>query len=263
MKKFWAGVLLAILLVNLTGCASVRSVFKKEAPTIWGKNYTYNTITIPSEAFLNSESRCRGLAPDGKRFLITDHTAPYLWDMETKEIIYLTPAGAEEEELMQLFGQNVVSGNPQDLSNLHGKDLTEAYFSTKAGFPMGPTATTAYACYDNNDMMVTDSNGVIWLLDADTGKLYGAREKTYLSAKGQKALSRIGFSSESKLVIENLEKVNRSLSQNRRCGIIRRWPACLVVVRPLVLRFCRMTVSVQFFVMSNWTWRTEKSASLL
>ncbi len=178
-----AAVCLALML--LTGCSTrIRDVFQPELPTLWGKTVTYSKVQIPEEAFVDPESICRTMAPDGQ-FLITDHTAPYLWDPETKEKTYLTPAGAEEEELLRKYGvaADATEAEIAKLDELHGKDLLEYYLSQRNGFPQGPPGIAVSYYAEGNCFWVGDPMGGSWMIDADTGKMYGGVGKQYVSEK--------------------------------------------------------------------------------
>lgn len=180
MKRVWLLLLCAAL---LTGCAAMRQVFQKEeAPTLWGKQLSFRFVPLPEEAFVSEDNICAAIAPDGKQFLITNYTAPYLWNMETGQKTYLYPAGAQEEELMRVLAG--AAFQEEEISSLSGQALLEKYLaSAQKGIILGPrSAELNSGDYYGNDMTVADNFGTMWLLDADTGKLYGAKGYSYISS---------------------------------------------------------------------------------
>ena len=172
--------------------------------TWWDKQVSYEIIPLPEEAFDNGAEKCRGMASDGKTFLMTDGAAPSLYNIETGERVYLTPADSGTEEVLRMFmsgpgrpgrpGSGDPAGTP-DPETLSGRDLVEAYLFKQNMALIGPNCSPTVLPSDEKAMLLYDSNGLFWLVDYDTGEFHVSKDEFtgegyYASIRNRKILIR-------------------------------------------------------------------------
>ena len=156
---------------------------------LWTSSASIEKLTIPVAAYSGGAQVCRGMAPDGITFLMTDNVVPYLWNQETGQSMDLKPADTVTEELLHHYltvPANVASDKASELQAsfdaLSGRELLEAYLSQRSGFPMGPRAVYGILDIEGNYLAASDAaSGMIWLINCDTGEL-SASDKQHLTA---------------------------------------------------------------------------------
>ena len=189
MKIRWICAFLAVLFVLACGCAKSGSgaengtESEKKSETLWDKSVKAETRSLPEAAFAKGAEQCRAMAPDGVTFLMGACANPYLYNIETKESTYLLPADEETEEALRLGctmpfakGMEILAGgkrisSPEELEDLHGKTLVEAYlFAQDMGSFVSLKGTnTPQFVTDGNYMVLRDSNGLSWLVNCGDG----------------------------------------------------------------------------------------------
>ena len=183
MKRVLVGVLSLVLV--LTACTAFPNPFKQQSqlkPSFWGQRVTMENTEVPLEARSGSESSLWGLTTQGNFFIRYDSDrVPYIWNDEEKRRIELTPANAEAEALMHYYLEGYFAQQGEEVpSNLHGQELVGKYLLTDGRAVLSPRSIGA--TFGGDYICAQDRNGMTWLIDAETGKMYGGRERWYRSA---------------------------------------------------------------------------------
>ena len=139
---------------------------------------------LPAEAFQSGGANsCRGMAPDGVTFLMTDGTAPYLYNIETASKMDLVPADAAAEEQVRdqllRLAQNgadaaAAAKAAEEIEAISREELTEALcsFSIEDGTPKGPIAY-GFGFYTEENYLLAYCNNagpLPLLVDCNTGE---------------------------------------------------------------------------------------------
>ena len=209
MKRWFIGALCLVL--GLTACA-VPNPFRQQRalkPSYWGQRLTADQTEVPMEARGDSESALWGITTQGN-FFIQNHAKveSYIWNEEKHRRIELTPANIEAEDLMQHYLEAYAATHKDAVSSdWHGQELLEKYLSADGAMRMMPRSIGM--TFGGDYIAAQDRVGKIWLIDAETGKMYGSRERWYRSAY-ENTLLATGASTSSQVFL--LDKEMNSLT---------------------------------------------------
>lgn len=208
-RMITALLLIAVLTVN--GCG----LFPEQGPyvpgeqvqpgkTLWNKSVTMEKLPVPQEAFAAGGAEvCRGMAPDGVTFLMTNNTVPYLYNTETHTKMPLVPDGtaaveAAREIIARSGGSNQTTeeyAKARDYADsLEGEALTEALCGlyTKNGSVSGPNTAFPPLQTTENYMAAYTFGNFPLLIDCNTGRYRIFTDGMPVAVQEGKALLHIG-----------------------------------------------------------------------
>ena len=166
--------------------------------TLWGRTLTVDKVPVPREAFsAGGASACRGMAPDGVTFLMTDGVIPYLYNTETGAKMTLLPADERTCELAKNMlrrsaaqqGEAELEKQEEEIAALQGEQLTEALCKLSGEEPVGPMAYLSGLQADGNYMdILFTGGGLPALIDCGTGAYYALEMMQITAVRDGKAL---------------------------------------------------------------------------
>ncbi len=178
MKKFFAGA--ACLVMVLTACTAFPNPFKQQnKPSFWEHRAVMTKTEVPVEARDGEDTALYGLTTQGNFFMQKEEGGvPYIWNEPEARRIELTPANIEAEELMRQFAEYSYAESGIEMPA--DADLFDAYMTLDGGNrliprPIGMT-------FGGDYIVTQDRTGMTWMIDGETGKMYGGREHMYNSA---------------------------------------------------------------------------------
>ncbi len=180
MKKVLAGA--ACLVLLLTACTAFPNPFKQQnKPSFWEHRAVREKVEVPVEARSSGDSSLFGLTTQGNFFIHREEGgAPYIWNESEARRVDLTPANVEAKELMQHFVEYSYAQSgieiPADM------DLFDAYMTLDGENRLTPRSIGM--TFGGDYIAAQDRTGMTWMIDAETGKMYGGREHMYNSAYG-------------------------------------------------------------------------------
>lgn len=185
MKKVLAGAACQVLL--LTACTAFPNPFKQQVqPSFWGHDTVIEKKEVSAEAKGETEAALFGLTTQGNYFIQPESDLiPYIWNEENGSKIELMPANAEATALMQDFVERDAAQNEREIPA--GIDLFETYLAI---YSHRMPVRQSGMMFGGDYITVQDGTGMIWLIDAGTGKMYGGKGRTYLSAYDNTLLGR-------------------------------------------------------------------------
>ncbi|MBR2728442.1 MAG: hypothetical protein IKD92_00945 [Lachnospiraceae bacterium] len=136
---------------------------------------------VPVEARGSEDTALFGLTTQGSFFMQNEEGGnPYIWNESETRRIELTPANIEAEELMRQFAEYSYAQSgiemPADM------DLFDVYMRLDGGNRLIPRPISM--TFGGDYIVTQDRTGMTWMIDGETGKMYGGKEHMYTSAYG-------------------------------------------------------------------------------
>ena len=150
-----------------------------KAPSLWGESVRLETEPIPAEA-LAEGGRCYALSPDGSKLLIAGEGHICLWERESGVCLALTP-GDEATEAVLREELALLNRDAAAKETPSAEELADLCFG-------GGLSHVEFCPGSGNWLLLSGEYGW-YLLETDSGRLYGQAGYEYVSACGDQIVA--------------------------------------------------------------------------